>query len=529
MEIRITALCRNGCTDFVPQPRRLHLGGQGAEGVDTLEFLLPSDWADKNVSLYVEHADGVRQLPLLLGADGCVPVDRRFTGAASGRWMLAVTDGEGYTACTQPGSYDVYPTLSLDDEGEEPSQSLYEQFVAQVMDSARQVQEAVDQAVQSGSEAASAARDAAQAADKASNDRLAADSAADRAEEAARRAEGYVPEGGDVISVNGKGGAVWLEAEDVEALPYPENAAPGQLLRVETADPVTGRVTVEAVDETALTSFVRRTDLPSADQPGAVRLESGGGLALADGGLLETDPAAAAHLDVMTDERRPLTPSLLPYGVKKALSAAWESAGWTGDDQSAACSTLGAAPASALEALALRVQQLEENGPASSPTASSVPVGSIFYFAGGAVPEGYLLCDGSLVNRKTYSALFAVIGTTYGAGNASTTFALPNLMERVAWGAAEAGTELESGLPNITGQVYSLYTMMPWDSGAFTNYNVLSSYYPGFEGEYTSSAFNEKVVSFIEHNFRAASSNPIYGRTEHVQPPALTLLPCIKY
>lgn len=528
MKIQITALCRNGGTDFVPQPRRLHLGGQGAEGVDTLEFLLPSDWAGKNVSLYIEHADGVRQAPLLLGADAAVPVDRRFTGAASGRWMLAVTDGEGYAACSQPGSYDVYPTLSLDDEGEEPSQSLYEQFVAQVMDSARQAQEAVDRAVQSGSEAASAAQDAGEAAEQAKNERLAADSAASRAEEAARRAEGYVPEGGSVISVNGKGGAVWLEAEDVEALPRPESAAPGQLLRVQTADPVSGQVTVEAVDESALGLFVRRTDLPSADQPGPVRLESGSGLALTAGGLLETDPAALSHLDAMADERRPLTPARLPYGVKKALSASWESAGWTGDDQSAACSTLGAASASALEALALRVRQLEENGPVS-PTASSVPVGSIFYFAGGAVPEGYLLCDGSLVNRKTYSALFAVIGTTYGAGNASTTFALPDLMERVAWGAAEAGTALESGLPNITGQVYSLYTMMPWDSGAFTNYTVLSSYYPGFEGEYTSSAFNEKVVSFIEHNFRAGSSNPIYGRTEIVQPPALTLLPCIKY
>ena len=63
-------------------------------------------------------------------------------------------------------------------------------------------------------------------------------------------------------------------------------------------------------------------------------------------------------------------------------------------------------------------------------------VGSICAFPSSSVPSGFLICDGSLVSRSTYSDLFNVIGTTYGAGDGSTTFALPNLSGRVPMGPA---------------------------------------------------------------------------------------------
>lgn len=63
-------------------------------------------------------------------------------------------------------------------------------------------------------------------------------------------------------------------------------------------------------------------------------------------------------------------------------------------------------------------------------------VGLILPFAGLVIPEGFLLCDGSLVSRTTYDALFYEIGTTYGAGDGSTTFGLPNLNGRVPLGTA---------------------------------------------------------------------------------------------
>jgi microcystin-dependent protein len=59
-------------------------------------------------------------------------------------------------------------------------------------------------------------------------------------------------------------------------------------------------------------------------------------------------------------------------------------------------------------------------------TASSVPAGSVAMYGGAAAPTGWLLCDGSAVSRTTYADLFAVVSTTYGVGNGTTTFNLPD-------------------------------------------------------------------------------------------------------
>lgn len=64
----------------------------------------------------------------------------------------------------------------------------------------------------------------------------------------------------------------------------------------------------------------------------------------------------------------------------------------------------------------------------------ALPEGSIIPYAGSSAPSGWLLCGGQAVSRSTYSALFNVIGTTYGAGDGSTTFNLPDLRGRVIAG-----------------------------------------------------------------------------------------------
>ena len=58
-------------------------------------------------------------------------------------------------------------------------------------------------------------------------------------------------------------------------------------------------------------------------------------------------------------------------------------------------------------------------------------VGAILPFAGSVIPEGFLLCDGRAVSRETYGNLFYEIGTSYGAGDGSTTFNLPDMVNRV--------------------------------------------------------------------------------------------------
>lgn len=65
-------------------------------------------------------------------------------------------------------------------------------------------------------------------------------------------------------------------------------------------------------------------------------------------------------------------------------------------------------------------------------------IGKIIPYTGSTVPEHFLACDGSAVSRETYSDLFDVIGTTYGAGDGSSTFNLPDLSGRVAIGESAA-------------------------------------------------------------------------------------------
>lgn len=87
------------------------------------------------------------------------------------------------------------------------------------------------------------------------------------------------------------------------------------------------------------------------------------------------------------------------------------------------------------------------------PAGVGAPAGAVLAFAGSAVPTGWLLCNGQTVSRTTYPALFSAIGTTYGAGDGSTTFALPELRDRTIFGVSATkalGTASGSALVTLT-------------------------------------------------------------------------------
>lgn len=156
---------------------------------------------------------------------------------------------------------------------------------------------------------------------------------------------------------------------------------------------------------------------------------------------------------------------------------------------------------------------------ASASLAASVPVGCIMYYGSTAAPSKWRICNGGAVSRTTYADLFAVIGTRFGAGDGSTTFNVPNLIDRFPQGNATPGTVKAAGLPNITGDMtYNLSTAGRKGTGAFALRDAtVWKVNPG------SSNFYESTV-----DFSAARSNNIYGKSSTVQPPALTLLPIIK-
>lgn len=79
----------------------------------------------------------------------------------------------------------------------------------------------------------------------------------------------------------------------------------------------------------------------------------------------------------------------------------------------------------------------------------AVPTGSITMYGGTGVPSGFLPCDGSVRSRDTYAPLFSIIGTTFGAGDSSSTFNLPNLVNRFPGGFAlgQTGGYTDTSLP----------------------------------------------------------------------------------
>lgn len=84
------------------------------------------------------------------------------------------------------------------------------------------------------------------------------------------------------------------------------------------------------------------------------------------------------------------------------------------------------------------------------------PTGSVQMFGGSVVPSGWLLCNGQALSRTTYAALFATIGTSYGAGNGTTTFNVPNMeasfprMQAASRGSTGGAATHTHTLPNHT-------------------------------------------------------------------------------
>ena len=161
-------------------------------------------------------------------------------------------------------------------------------------------------------------------------------------------------------------------------------------------------------------------------------------------------------------------------------------------------------------------------------------IGEIRWFAMSTPPEGWLVCNGATVNTSDYAALFAAIGKTFTPRLASTdpdvenpeysdptVFRLPNLMGKVPWGSTSVGTEMKAGVPEIEGAVGGVFTWGDSGAGAFLD-NVKEN-----SADFT--AYNPMSHQWCTLDFKASNSNVIYGKSDTVQPPALCLLPCIRY
>ena len=116
-----------------------------------------------------------------------------------------------------------------------------------------------------------------------------------------------------------------------------------------------------------------------------------------------------------------------------------------------------------------------------------------------------------------YSTLFGIYGTTYGAGDGSTTFNLPDCRNRVLWGGETAGY-ISAGLPNITGGLESI------DNEPLTFSDQLSWWGALYAGSIKTQSGGVDLKNGARYDgiyFNAEYANSIYGNSTTVQPPAI--------
>lgn len=184
-----------------------------------------------------------------------------------------------------------------------------------------------------------------------------------------------------------------------------------------------------AIVDTKLAQITTASKVSGAAITSLGSVPSGGGqLPLANGGSNANLTAAAGKIVYTSASAMALTAA----GTSGQLfqSAGTSAPGWTTATYPTTAGTSG------------NVLTSDGTNIVSSTPPAGTPTGGIIMW-GGAIaspPSGYLVCDGSAVSRTTYSALFAVVSTTYGTGDGSTTFNLPNLSNKFPYGANEGSS-----------------------------------------------------------------------------------------
>lgn len=157
--------------------------------------------------------------------------------------------------------------------------------------------------------------------------------------------------------------------------------------------------------------------------------------------------------------------------------------------------------------------------------AGVAPAGAVLFFAMAAAPAGWLVCDGSLKSRADYAALFAAIGTLYGAGDGATTFKLPDLRGEFIRG-SDGGRGIDPG--RVLGSAQNATSIADYvhsDSGTAGSVGGLTVFKGDLEGPVV--AYNQANATY--HASAAAVSNggAPYSYGQRVRPRNIALLPCI--
>ena len=128
-----------------------------------------------------------------------------------------------------------------------------------------------------------------------------------------------------------------------------------------------------------------------------------------------------------------------------------------------------------------------------------------------------MLCDGRAISRTTYAELFAKLGTTFGAGDGSTTFNLPDFRDKTMWGAnGNLNSTKSSGLPNLYGEI----NIPNGNRVSGSNYYAANGIF-SFKSNATNGGNADGAGFGGRIKVDASTYNAIYGASEIVQPPAI--------
>ena len=150
------------------------------------------------------------------------------------------------------------------------------------------------------------------------------------------------------------------------------------------------------------------------------------------------------------------------------------------------------------------------------------PIGAPKLTLSSTLPANTIWLEGATVSRTTYSKLYAIYGTTYGAGDGSTTFKLPDFRNRAIWGANTFGY-LAAGLPNVSGwfEVPQYRDYDKADGTVFQSSELSTNGKVEPENNYV---FTRRKVSLSLNR-----GNSIYGASTTVQPPAIKVRVYTRY
>lgn len=151
------------------------------------------------------------------------------------------------------------------------------------------------------------------------------------------------------------------------------------------------------------------------------------------------------------------------------------------------------------------------------------PAGAILHFARSTAPSGYLKANGAAVSRTAYQALFDAIGTTFGAGDGSTTFNLPDLRGEFIRG-------WDDGRGTDTGRGFGSFQTGSVESHAHLTDGTLAGdrtvvWNRGVDGAFDASS---QTATGNDADYRIGSKTGTYGETE-TRPRNIALLACIKF